>query len=56
MRMVFRGSEMNKAPFVMEPEGLRFMRDELKIRSDLDLRYPNVTANFKASPLGGDVR
>ncbi len=54
--MIFRGSEMNKAPFKIKPEGLRFMRDELKIRSDLDLRYPNVTADFKASPLGNDVR
>ena len=54
--MVFRGSEMNKAPFKIKPEGIRFMRDELKIRTDLDLRYPKVTAEFKASPLGNDVR
>ena len=54
--MIFRGSEMNKTPFVMKPEGLRFMRDELKIRCDLDLRYPNVTEKFKSSPLGDDVR
>ena len=54
--MIFRGSEMNKKPFLIKPEGIRFMRDELKIRTDLDLRYPNVTANFKASPLGDDVR
>ena len=53
--MIFRGSDMNLS-FKITPEGIRFMRDELKIRTDLDLRYPQQTARFKASPLGDDVR
>ena len=53
--MVFRGSDMNLS-FKIKPEGVRFMRDELKIRTDLDLRYPSQTSRFEASPLGDDVR
>lgn len=53
--MIFRGSDMNLS-FHIKPEGLRFMRDELGIRTDLDLRYPNQTSRFKASPLGDGVR
>jgi len=53
--MIFRGSDMNLS-FKIKPEGIRFMRDELGIRTDLDLRYPEQTARFEASPLGADVR
>ena len=53
--LIFRGSDMNLS-FKIEPAGIRFLRDELKIRTDLDLRYPQQTSRFKASPLGDDVR
>ena len=53
--MIFRGSDMNLS-FKITQEGIRFMRDELGIRTDLDLRYPEQTARFEASPLGADVR
>ena len=53
--MIFRGSEMNFF-FKIKPEGIRFMRDELKIHTDLDLRYPNHTVKFKESPLGDGVQ
>ena len=53
--MIFRGSDMNLS-FKIKPEGIRFMRDELRIRTDLDLRYTSQTSRFKASPLGDGVQ
>ena len=54
--MIFRGSELNGTHYNITPEGVRFMREELKIRTDLDLRYPKKTARITASPLGDGVR
>ena len=54
--LVFRGSQMNMGFYMIKPEGVKFMREELKIRTDLDMRYPKQTAAFKSSPLGDDVQ
>ena len=54
--MIFRGSELSGTHYNITPEGVRFMREELKIRTDLDLRYPKKTARITASPLGDGVR
>ena len=54
--MAFRGSEMNRDFFMITPEGVRFMREELKIHTDLDMRYAEDTSHFTASPLGADVQ
>ncbi|MBO7742201.1 MAG: tyrosine-protein phosphatase [Victivallales bacterium] len=55
--LVFRGSEINEVASgrSISGENLATMREVLKIRTDLDLRYPVQVEGMKASPLGTDV-
>lgn len=50
--LLFRGSELDRHHTITD-EGIRFMREELGIRTDLDLRRE---CELTQSPLGGDVR
>lgn len=56
--LVYRGSECNEMATgkTIPPENLAVMRNELKIRTDLDLRYPVQVKGMTASPLGKDVK
>ncbi|MBQ8189876.1 MAG: tyrosine-protein phosphatase [Lachnospiraceae bacterium] len=50
--MLFRGSEMDRH-HTITAKGVQIMRNELKIKTDLDLR--GEALNLSGSPLGGDV-
>jgi len=52
--LLYRGSEMD-THHTITPEGIRVMREELGIRTDLDLRGEAV-GRVTESPLGGDIR
>ena len=55
--LLYRGSELDGAvrpDYLLTPEGIRQMREELGIRSDLDLRYSGEVGKL-ASFLGADV-
>ena len=53
--MIFRGSEMH-GDYAISNAAKNFMLNELKIRTDLDLRYPQITARFQESALGKSVQ
>ena len=52
---VFRGSAMQDFYAIQEP-ARKFMREELKIKTDLDLRYAAQTAKYHESALGKNVK
>ena len=52
---IYRGTEMHNH-FAITSEGKSFMLDFLKIRSDLDFRYPHEIAKYSQSPLGPQVK
>ncbi len=52
--LIFRGSEMDTHHAITE-QGISTLRDELHIRTDLDLRGEAV-GRIKESPLGADIR
>ena len=55
--LLYRGSELDGAivpEYKLTAEGLRQMREELGIRTDMDLRYPAEIGTF-TYPLGEDV-
>jgi len=62
--MLFRGERLNENSFDPAHPGrnrlmvadAEYLRDELKIRTDLDLRSPGETAGLKVSPLGSQVK
>lgn len=49
--MIFRGSEIDRE-ITITPEGIRVLHDDLKIKTDLDLRGE---ATSTSSPIGSDV-
>ena len=51
---VFRGSEMQGYFAIGEP-ARKFMLEDLKIKTELDLRYPKQTAKYSESALGPAV-
>ena len=51
---IFRGTEMHNR-FSITDAGKKFMLGELKIKSDLDFRYPAQTAKYSRSALGEAV-
>jgi len=53
----FNSSDGGKTPGKPQfnDEGLRVLREVMKIRTDLDLRRPSETANMKESPAGADI-
>ena len=53
--VVYRGSQLQK-PFALTDGAKKVMLDELKIRTDLDLRYDNQVKNMDSSPLGPSVQ
>lgn len=62
--MLFRGERLNENSFDPAHPGrsrlmiadAEYLRDEVKIRTDLDLRSPGETAGMKVSPLGSQVK
>ncbi len=53
--LVFRGSELD-GEYAIAESGREFLLNELKIRTDLDLRYPNQVCSRTSSVLGDTVR
>ena len=62
--MLFRGERLNENSFDPAHPGrsrlmiadAEYLRDEAKVRTDLDLRSPGETAGMKGSPLGSQVK
>lgn len=52
--VVYRGTEMNNI-YNITPTGKSYMRDVLKIRTDLDFRSESESQGITHSPLGEDV-
>ncbi len=52
---IYRGTEMHNH-FAITAEGKSFMLDFLKIRSDLDFRYPHEVVQYTQSALGPQVK
>jgi len=52
---VYRGTEFD-GEYQLTDSGRKVLREELKIRTDLDLRYPEQVAGRTQSELGSDIR
>ena len=61
--LIFRGAGLNAnskdgikaGANTIKPEGVKYMKDVLKIKTDLDLRSKKEVADMSGSPLGKDV-
>ena len=53
--VAYRGTQMQK-PFALTDAAKKVMLDELKIRTDLDLRYDKQISGMDSSPLGPSVQ
>lgn len=52
---IYRGTEMHNH-FPISEAGIKFMLQDLKIKSDLDFRYPREIAKYTQSALGKQVK
>ena len=60
--MLYRTAQYNYSPYASDPfvskpteEGLKTVKEELKIKTDIDLRRLDETSGIRKSPLGDDV-
>lgn len=55
--LIYRAGEMDSASAVnITANGIKYAVENLKIKTDLDLRRPDQTPNSNKSPLGNDVK
>ena len=52
--LAYRGTEFDNV-YTLSPRGLELFRDELKIKTDLDFRYPANVAGRTHSAMGEDI-
>lgn len=53
--LAYRGTEIDNV-YTLSPKTLELFRNELKIKTDLDFRYPSNVAGRKQSALGADIQ